>query len=135
MLLLAPRTVSFGEVVWQNVTLVAIDRETSRAALDFGDLGPHPVFADAPEQTTRLRVIQELGADDLGAPRPGEIGTVTLFTSPTATSRPRMKLSVLACVESVTHEVSLKRGTHRTITLLALSPDGASDPITTESSD
>lgn len=135
MLLLSPRTVMFGETSWQNVTLVAIDRLTTRAALDYSDFGPHPIFADAPEQTTRIKVIQELGADDLGAPRPGETGTLTLFTSPTATNRPRTKLSTLASVESVTHEVSLKRGTHRTITLIALSPDGATDPITTESSD
>lgn len=135
MLLLSPRTVTFGTSTWLNVALVAVDRATSRAALDFTDLGPHPTFADSPEQTTRIRIVQELAGDDLGSPRPGEVATLELFTSPTATNRPRMRFSADACVESVTHEVSLKRGTLRTIVLIALSPDGEMDPITTEGAD
>lgn len=135
MLLLSPRTVAFGMSQWVNVSLVAIDRETARPALEFSDAGPHPVFADAPEQTTRIKVVQELAGDDLGAPRPGETGTLELFTAPTATNRPRMRFRAEACVESVTHEVSLKRGTLRTITLIAISSDGAADPITTEGAD
>lgn len=135
MLLLSPRVVSFGGLEWTHVALVAIDRETERAALEFGDLGPHPVFADAPEQTTRIKVVQELSSEDLGSPRPGEVGALVLHTSPTATNRPRMRLSATACVESVAHEVSLKRGTLRTIVLVALSVDGAADPITTEGAD
>ncbi len=135
MLLLSPRVVTFGASLWANVSLVAIDRASSRGVLDFTDLGPHPTFADAPEQTTRIRVVQELAGDDLGSPRPGEVGVLELYTSPTATNRARTRLSATACVESVAHEVSLKRGTHRTITLVALSADGATDPITTEGAD
>jgi len=135
MLLLSPRTVTFAATLWPNVALVAIDRAASRPLLDYTDAGPHPTFADAPEQVTRIRIVQELASEDLGSPRPGELGTLELFTSPTATNRPRTRLSAIACVESVTHEVSLKRGTLRTITLVALSPDGAADPITTEGAD
>lgn len=135
MLLLSPRTVTFGATLWSNVALVAIDREASRPLLDYTDRGPHPTFADAPEQTTRIKVVQELASEDLGSPRPGETALLELFTSPTATNRPRTRLTTSACVESVTHEVSLKRGTLRTITLVALSSDGALDPITTEGAD
>jgi hypothetical protein len=136
MLLLSPRVVTFGESVWQNVTLVAIDRETSRAALDYGDLGPHP---------TSRRCT---GADDADQGHPGTRRRTTLALRVRARSGHGHALYLadrdesaaheverVACVESVTHEVSLKRGTHRTVTLLALSPDGAADPITTESSD
>jgi hypothetical protein len=132
LLLLSPRTVTFGASLWSNVALVAIDREASRPLLDYTDQGPHPTFADAPEQTTRIKVVQELASEDLGSPRPGEVALLELFTSPTSTNRPRTRLSASACIEAVTHEVSLKRGPLRTITLIALSPDGATDPITTE---
>ncbi|QYK47540.1 MAG: hypothetical protein KF838_12200 [Phycisphaeraceae bacterium] len=135
MLLLSPRTVSFGDSTWANVALVTIDREASRSVIAYTDTGPHPTFVDAPEQVTRIKIVQELASEDLGAPRPGEVGMFELFTSPTSTNRPRTRLAAEACVESVTHEVSLKRGAVRTITLIALSTDGATDPIATEPSD
>lgn len=132
MLLLNPRTVLFGASTWTEVASVSVDRVATRLALDHGDGGPHPVFADVPEQVTRIKVVQELASDDLGAPRPGELSTLALTTSPTNADGPRTRLEAIACVESVTHEVSLKRGTLRTVTLVAISPDGSTDPITTE---
>ena len=135
MLLRSPRTVTFGTSTWTEIAAVTIDRSTTRLALDHGDAGPHPVFADAAEQATRIKVVQELASDDLGAPRPGELSTLSLTTSPAAADGPRTRVEAIACVESVTHEVSLRRGTLRTITLVAVSPDGSTDPITTERAD
>lgn len=135
MLILHPRTVSFGTSLWEGVSVVTVDREASRLAIEHDDAGPHALFVDAPEQVTRLKLVQELGREELGSPKPGEVETLTLYTAPSASDARRTRVVALCCVESVTHEVSTKRGTFRTITLIALSPDGETDPITLEPTD
>jgi hypothetical protein len=130
MLLLNPRQVSFASTTWHDVTAVAINRDTTRLALDHGDHGPHPTFADAPQQRTTIEVTMGLPRSDLHAPTPGDQGTLTLTTSPTSSDAERRKLTAPADVIKVEHKVSLTRGSTRTITLIALSSNGAADPIT-----
>lgn len=129
MLILNPRLVKFGPSVWSDVTLIAIDRDASRLALEWSDLGPHPVFADAPEQRLTIRVVQEIARDDLDTPRPGDQATLVFYTSPTGADARRRKVTVTAVVTGVSHELSLTRGTQRRTTLTALSPTGAADPV------
>lgn len=136
MLLLAPRLVRFGPATWDNIASVAIDRLAHRTIEDWSDAGPYPTLADVPEHQVRIVVQQELGRDDLGPPIPGDQDTLTFFTAPTAADSSRKQLSATVVVLSVTHSLSLKRGALRTITLAAISPDGATDPITiTDASD
>lgn len=130
MLILNPRLVRFGTTTWPDVSLIAIDRDTPRLALEWSDRGPHPVFADAPEQRLTIRIIQDIARDDLNTPRPGQQDTLTFYTSPTGADARRRKLTLTACITSVSHDLSLTRGTQRRTTLTALSPDGLTDPIT-----
>jgi hypothetical protein len=132
MLILRPRVVSFGTALWEGVASVVVDREASRLVVEHDDAGPHALFADAPEQVTRVKLVQELGQEELGSPRPGQVETLAFSTAPGASDARCTRVVALCCVESVTHEVSIKRGTVRTITLIALSPDGVIDPITLE---
>lgn len=129
MLLLNPRSVTFGSATWDSVVAVMIDRDSVRFVEEWSDAGPHAVLADAPEQRVTIRVVQEVTRDDLGSPRPGEAGALSLCTAPTGADAGRRKLTAQAVVRSVSHEVSLKRGAVRTITLVAVSADGAADPI------
>ncbi len=129
MLLLNPRRVTFAASVWEDVALVAIDRAAARLALDWGDLGPHPVFADVPEQRVTIRVVQHVARGDPDGPRPGDEGQLVLHTSPAASDAGRRRLTARAVVTEVTHELSLRRATTRTITLVAVSETGADDPI------
>jgi hypothetical protein len=129
MLILNPRRVTFGSAVWEGVVAVTIDRAAHRAVEDFGDLGPYAVLVDVPEQRVRIGVVQEVARDDLGVPRPGDAGVLTLFTSPTASDAGRRKLSCAAVVLDVSHEVSIKKGAIRTVSLAAVSSDGAADPV------
>ncbi len=129
MLLLNPRRVIFGNHEWDNVGAVAIDRATSRAVLEWSDSGPHPVLADSPEQKTTVTVTMDLQRDDLASPRPGDTGVLALDTSPTGADLPRRRYTMTCVVTDVSHELSLRKGAVRTIRLVALSPDGATDPI------
>jgi hypothetical protein len=129
MLILNPRRVIFADQPWEQVTLVAIDRRAQRLALEWSDAGPHAVFADVPEQRVDLRVVMDVERDDIGGPAPGQLGELTLVTSPTASDARRRRLTVSAVVTAVSHEVSLRKGAVRTVELVAVSAGGADDPI------
>jgi hypothetical protein len=129
VLLLNPRVVKFGGASWEGVAAVVIDRSAARLAEEWGDSGPYATFADVPEQRVRVRVVQELSGDDVGSPRPGDEGTLEFFTSPARSDGGRRRVSIACVVLGVEHEVSLKKGALRTVTLAAVSSDGAADPV------
>jgi hypothetical protein len=130
MLILNPRQLLFSNQPWPNVTAVSVDRKTTRLALNWSDAGPHPTFADAPEQEITITVQMELDREDLDTPRPGQSGTLTFITSPTSSDANRRQFSTTAVITNITHDLSQRKAPTRTITLLALSQDGATDPIT-----
>lgn len=127
MLALNPSLVKFGDQPWPDVSLIAIDRVTTRPALEWTDRGPHPAFADAPEQRVDVRIVCSLARDDIGAPRPGDRATLVFHTSPGADSS-RVRVSLTGIVLSVRHEITGKAAV-RTVQLVALSSDGAADPV------
>lgn len=129
MLVLNPRSVVFGSTAWDGVTAIAVDRRAEREVLSWGDLGPHAVLADAPEQRVELRVVQELTREDVGSPRPGEQAELSFHTSPSLASAGRKKVSATAVVLRVTHELRAPAAAIRTIHLVAISADGSADPL------
>ena len=130
MLLLNPRTFRFGTATWDNVTSIAIDREAHKLITEWNETGPHATFADVPEQRVVIRVTQELARDDIDGPRPGDEGAIEFFTSPASSAAGRRRVTATAVLADITHQVSLKGGATRTATFIAISPDGATDPIT-----
>ena len=132
MLVLNPRLVTFGGESWEDVAAVSIDRVAARLVEEWSDAGPHAVFVDAPERRVTVRVVQEPAGDAPGAPLPGDSGELVVFTAPGAGDAGRKRVSCGAVVTRVEHEVSLRRGSVRTVTLAAVSADGAADPIAVE---
>jgi hypothetical protein len=129
MLILNPRTVTFGSALWEGIAAVAIDRHAHRLIEEWGDRGSYAVLADVPEQRVRIKIVQEVDRDSVGVPRPGEQGILTLYTAPARSEAGRRRVSATAVVLAVEHEVSTRRGALRTVVLAAVS-DGAGDPIT-----
>jgi hypothetical protein len=130
MLILNPRSVTFGPSRWDNILSISVDRTPQRIIEDWSDAGPYVVFADIPEQKLRITVTQELSATDLAAPTPGDRATLSLLTSPAATDQRRQRLTTSAVVLQTKHDLSQKNAPTRTILLAPISPDGETDPIT-----
>jgi hypothetical protein len=128
MLVLSPTTVSFGGERWEQVTQIAIDREAVREVTAWSDLGPHVVFADVPEQRVKIKVVMDVPSD-ANSPVPGRMGTLMARLSPSLTHASGVMLSARAVVVGVTHEIGGRKGASRTVELIAVSADGASDPI------
>lgn len=135
MLILSPRTVRFGGAEWEDVAAVIIDRQAKRAVTEWSDLGPHTVLADAPEQLVTVRVVQQVARDDVGTPVPGESAELAFAIAPAGGDSPRRRVRAECVVTDVTHELSLKSGAVRTVKLVAVSSDGATDPVTVEDAD
>jgi len=129
MLSINPTRVKFGEREWGDVSLIAIDRSAVRLALEWSDLGPHAAFADCPEQRVDVKVVRAVNDADVDSPRPGESATVAFLASPRGTDAGRVRVSFTGVVVAVRHEVGA-RGATRTVQLVAVSVDGAADPIT-----
>lgn len=127
MLALSPSSVKFDDQDWPDVSLIAIDRVTTRPALEWSDRGPHPTFADAPEQRTDIKLVRSLVHDDTAAPRPGDAGTLVFHAGPGADSS-RVRVSVACVVVAVRHEIT-GRSAARTVQLVGVSADGAADPV------
>jgi len=129
MLIVQPREVSFGSVVWSDVASVAIERKAGRSFLEFGDEGSHVVLADAPEQRVEVTVVQELLEDDMDAPSPGESGVLTFETALNSSTAGRKQVTLTGVVMNVKYTVSRKAGSVRTVDLVAVSSDGVVDPV------
>jgi len=129
MLILNPRTVTCGAARWDSVQSVALDRIPHRIVESWTDTGPYAVFADIPEESLRITIVQELSPPDLGAPKPGDRATLSFYTSPTAGDTRRQRLSADAVVLRISHDLSIKGAPTRTILLAPVSADGTADPI------
>ncbi len=128
MIVLRPDVVRFGDVVWEKVARVSVDRLSSQTIDEFDDLGPHVVFVDVGRQRAVIRVSQEIDGDDFGGPIPGELEELS-FVGSAGSDADRVKVKADAVVESVLNKVS-DYGSTRVITLIAVSSDGSVDPIT-----
>lgn len=129
MLILNPSRVRFAGAAWEDVTRVAVDRAATRKVVEWGDAGPHVVLADVPEQTVTITVERQLARDGFDAPRPGESGELTLYASPVGSEAGRVRVRATCVVLAVTHELSARKGALRVVELIAVSTDGAADPV------
>lgn len=132
MLVMNPDVVRFGEAVWEDVSLVAVDRAAERVVLEWGDAGPHAVLADVPERRVTVRVVREPVREDDWGPELGEAEELVFYTSPAASRAGRKRVRATAVVTSVRHEIVRGQGARRVISLAAVSPDGSADPVTVE---
>lgn len=131
MLFLNPTKLSLLSADYSNIESVSIDRLVHKEITDYSDTGPYAVFADIPESKVEISITQRLdtGPDQsLSGPKPGQHGTLELITSPNASQAQRKKLTAQVVIRSVRYDLAAKP--KRTINLVALSPDGATDPIT-----
>ncbi|MBU6411988.1 MAG: hypothetical protein KGS45_00820 [Planctomycetes bacterium] len=129
MFLSSPTRVTFGSLLLSSVSSISIDRTASREAIDFSDAGPHPTFADIPEQKVLITILQYLTSSDFAAPLPSSSATLTIHAKPNDSDSGSLTLQASTVVRSCTHSLNPK-GATRTISLIAISTNGATDPIT-----
>lgn len=139
MLWLSPERVMWTaggvEHALTGVASAAVDRRATRLAVERADLGPHVVFADAPEQRVTITIERSLDGSPeeewtlAQALHPGAMGDLAVRSAPGAGDAGGRIARVMAVVLSVVHTLSGRRGAVQAIRLLAVSPDGVADPV------
>ncbi len=84
MLVINPQSVQLIGQDIERVRRIAIHRSAERLLVEWGNMGPFPVFADVPEQRVEIELLADLERGTLEGPVPGEEGSLEFFTSPTA---------------------------------------------------
>ncbi len=129
MLTFHPQSVSFLSTPLPDVDAIAVDRRSSKQTEERTDLGPHIVFADVPEQRVTIAVTRTLTRDEPTSIKPGAQGQLRFTVAPSSSDALRRAFTVTAVVLSVEHDLSRKASARQRITMLAVSTDGAADPI------
>ncbi|MCC6427208.1 MAG: hypothetical protein IT435_10355 [Phycisphaerales bacterium] len=135
MLILHPKSVIFGDSRWENITSIAIERTADRLVVERGDDGAQAIFADVPEELVSIRITQDLAQDDLDPPRCGDQETLTFFIAASGSEGARRRISAMGVVRRIGYQLAGAGRAIRTISLIAISPDGNSDPIASDAAD
>jgi hypothetical protein len=156
-MLLHPEVVEFGDVVLPGVVGLTVSR-TARGAgtketggggeiVEWGDGGPHAVFADVPSVRVTIEITRRIRHDELQTVVPGEQAELRAFVSPLGArsdvERRRIKATcVVLSVETTLAKASASGAAAResgsggggvqTITLIGISSNGKNDPIEIE---
>lgn len=130
MVIIKPSGVTFGTQAWSDVTSVVIDREAEKAVVEWTDAGPHVAFADVPAQRVTVRVERPVASPaEVDGPKPGDLQTLAVQWSRGVSSAADLVMTARCVALRVTHEVTGK-GVTRRVELVAVSTDGARDPVT-----
>jgi hypothetical protein len=128
MIVLRPDEVEFDGDAWGGVVRVAIDRLSAQTLEEYEETGSFATLVDVVRQRVVIKVMQEIGGDDLGSPIPGALGQLTLVAG-SGSDVGRRKICCDCVVESVENRIT-DLGASRSITLIAQSDAGDSDPVT-----
>lgn len=135
MLIINPARVTLGPHTFTDVESVAINRIATRTVIEIGDSGPHAVFADVPEQRTTITITRRLATADALDLAPGDTLSLGVEFSKEATDAGRTRVQASCVLLENRHELGLATGgagrprAMQLLSLVALSSDGAADPI------
>lgn len=133
MVFLNPDIVTLGALTLTNVQFVAIDREARRTALEYSDLGPHAAFVDVPEQRITVRIVRRITESEALPIKPGDRLALALRAAPNLSGAGVRASAATVVITAVESTLSNRGGATQRISAIAISADGAADPITISS--
>ncbi len=129
MLWHTPRRVTLDGVELSDVDVVAIERHADRAVAEPGAAGPHAVFADVPAERTVVRIKRRPGHRETALLGLGREHDLAIRTGPGPSDAPGLSIAARIVLTEVRVDLARRGGPAQTITAIALSADGAADPI------
>lgn len=132
MLFLNPQHVSLGALTLEHVASIVVSRAADRLTVEYSDLGPFPVFADVPQERTTLTITRDLldaGLPETDALALGHQATLSFTTAPNASDARTRTFSLTIVITAIRNDLPRDRRLFQVISCLAISTDGASDPL------
>ena len=138
-MILHPASVTFADTPLDNVLTIAVERLAAREVVEFSDLGPHAAYADMPEIRTNIILVRRPSPPELTAVHPGDAGELVFTAAGGTSDAARVRVRVLCAVREVRYDFNdggagpgARATPRQMLTFIALSPDGAPDPIVIE---
>lgn len=139
-MILHPSAATFGDLALDNILSVTIERLAAREVVEFSDLGPHVAYADVAEQRIHINVMRRPTPPELGTLRPGDASELVFAAAAGVSDAARIRVRVLCMVREVKYDFNdgsaapggSRASPRQTLTFLALSPEGADDPVIIE---
>jgi len=129
MIWLSPDRVTLGNLALDGVEMVAIDRSASLTAIERGDEGPHVQFVDVPAQRIDVRIVRRVTRSEALGLAPGASVALSMRRAPSASAAGVQRIDATVVVTSIDHSMNASTGALQRITAIAVSSDGATDPI------
>lgn len=132
MLFTAPLMVNMGGVMYGNVVSISVERQAAREVVEFGDVGPHVVFADVAEMRTRLVITMDVGREPEGMVSfvPGESLTISFDYGINGGEASRRRVIVQhGVVMGYSYTMKHGKAVARVVEIVAVSSDGSADPV------
>lgn len=134
MVFLNPERVTLGSHTLTNVALVTIDREARRVTVEYSDLGRFAAFADVPEERITVRIVRRVTREETDAIKPGDKLALGIRTGPGLSAAGARAISATVVITGIESSMDARSRGHgagatQRVTALAVSADGATDPI------
>ncbi len=96
----------------------------------WSDFGPHAVFADVPRRRTVVRIERTPASGEAAPARPGDLVSLGFRAAASGGGAGGEAVSATVVVRSVSLRLDATRGPAQVIECVAVSVDGAADPLT-----
>ncbi len=130
MLFLNPTHVTLASSELDNVASIMLSRRAAKTVVDYDDAGPHPVFADVPEQRTEVTIRRTLTRDEDAPASLGDEADLSFTTAPGASSAQRRAIAMTLVVTAIEHTIARAGGCEQTIRAVAVASSPTTDPVT-----
>lgn len=129
MIWLNPTNVSLDTVTLEEVRAVAVDQKHDKLIAEYTDNGPHPAFVDVPERRAVIKLRRRILGNENLPIAVGDQRTFQMRTAPSGTSAPGVVLTASVVITAIGYKLERHDGAEQTIDLIAVSSDGAADPV------
>lgn len=139
MLIISPDVVRFESHVWDDCTLITVDRSARKLVEDFSDLGPYPQFVDVPERAVHVRIIRRVNADETDDPTISSSGVLRFYLNTPGADVRRKRVEISCVLTSIRYEAPAAAHTQhatviKTLTFAAFHAE-AQDPVIISAAD
>lgn len=129
MVILNPSSVMLGGAALAGVESIAVNRTADKVVVEHSDLGPCVALVDVPERRVTIVLRRRVDQDEPPPARPGDSVALTFRSGESVAAASMRQYTANVVVTAVEHRIESARAVSQTITMIAWSTDGASEPV------
>lgn len=132
MIWLNPKGLTINGGALDGVRSVSVSRGAGHSIVEYGDEGPHVVFADVSQRRVDVRIERALEDGGTVGADVGESVSVVFEISRGASDALRRRVTISGVVLSSDVDIKGDEGGRARLKIVGVSSDGSQDPVTIE---